>query len=184
MPDDEPAVPLVDAALELFVPLDDELDEVDGLEADAGTKLSFVVPKPMAEAKVPLIVTMSLLVSPVRTKLPLALSDAVTCAFPAPALLMAPIRSATVSLPVVEYVVIFEPSPMVNPLFGGIPRVDNGVLVVSGTVPVPVARDDPEGPDEVEELEAEESAADDELLLLTAFWSRSVIWLLTRFKAV
>jgi hypothetical protein len=52
---------------------------------------------------------------------------------------MAPIRSATVSEPVDEYTVVLVPSPTLIVPFGGIPRVERGVLAVSGIVPVPVA---------------------------------------------
>jgi len=44
-----------------------------------------------------------------------------------------------VSLPVDLYVVVFVPSPTVNVPLAMIPSVNNEVLAVSGTVPVPTA---------------------------------------------
>jgi len=61
----------------------------------------FPIPKPMADANVPPTVTTSLLYFPVSTRLPLLLSNAVTCALPKTLALMAPIKSETVSVPVV-----------------------------------------------------------------------------------
>lgn len=101
----------------------------------------------------PPIDTDSLSSLPVMTSLPLLLSDAFTKALP---LLIAPIRSATVSVPVEEYRVVLLPALTVIVLFGGIPRVESGVLAVSGTVPIAVAGAGPEELEEAEELDDEE----------------------------
>ena len=75
-----------------------------------------------------------------RTSWPSALSDAVTCALVATfGLLMALIRSPTVSVPVDANVVVLVPSLTVIVPFLGIPRVKSAVFADSGTVPVPVA---------------------------------------------
>jgi len=103
---------------------------------------------------------------------------------------MAPIRSATVSVPVEAYVVVLVPSLTVIVPFWGIPRVNSEVFVASGTVPVPVAG---EGLEELEEPELEAdalealAAADDvELPELPeiALCSAAESAVLTRFKAV
>lgn len=52
---------------------------------------------------------------------------------------MALIKSPTVSVPVVLYVVVWVPSLTLIPLFGGMPRAMSGVVASNGTVPVPVA---------------------------------------------
>ncbi len=87
---------------------------------------------------------------------------------------MAPIRSATVSVPVEEYAVVLVPSLTVIVPFGGILRLASVVLVFSGTVPVAVAGAGPEG------LEAADDAVPD--AACRAF-SSAAIWLLTRVKA-
>lgn len=99
--------------VELLVPLDAELaGAVEGVEEpDAaeepedgavGWKPAFPTPKPMAVASVPLptIAIESLSFRLVITSWPLAFSDAVTCALVGRSMLMALIRSPTVSVPV------------------------------------------------------------------------------------
>ena len=95
---DEPAV--------LLVPADEAADEADvggleGVEAGVGENWLFPTPKPIAEANVPPTSTESELYCPVSTRLPLLLSDALTCALPKTLALMAPIKSLTVSVPFV-----------------------------------------------------------------------------------
>lgn len=89
---------------------------------------------------------------------------------------MAPIRSATVSVPVDAYVVVLVPSLTVILPPAGIPRVMSEVLVESGTVPVPIA-----GEPTLEELEVDAS----ELAVAdcTALCKAAVNWALTRSSA-
>ncbi len=94
------------------------------------------------------------------TNLPLLLIDAVACAPPG-LVLMASIRSATVSVPVDVYVVVLVPSLTMIVPWAGIPRLDSEVLVVSGTVPVPLARE-LEGLEALEELDALEPLDEDD----------------------
>lgn len=107
-------------------------------------------------------------------------------------MLRALIRSPTVSLPVEVYDVAVVPAVTVIVPPERIPRLDSGVLVVTGTVPVPVAGvgevlDVPEEEEEAEEL-AVEPLDDEELELLeedcSACCTSAEIWLLTRFNAV
>jgi hypothetical protein len=111
-------------------------------------------------------------------------------------------RSPTVSLPVDVYVVVLVPSLTVIVPFAMIPSVNNEVLAVSGTVPVPtagVARVAVAGeldvPEELElvdeEEEDEDEVLDDELPVLLepplmdarALCTAAVSWVFTRFKA-
>jgi hypothetical protein len=141
--------------LEELVALDDEaLDELEELEVleeldepAVGWKFWLPRPKPMSDAKVPLTDTDFLSSLAVITSLPLLLSEAVTKALP---LLIAPIRLATVLVPVEVNCVVLVPSLTSIVAFGGIPRVESGVLVLSGTVPTAVAG---AGPEELEELD-------------------------------
>lgn len=122
------------------------------------------------------------------TSLPPALIDAVTNA---PLELMALIRSPTVSLPVDAYLVMFVPSLTLNVPPGRKPRVDSGVLTVTGTVPVPVAG----APAELAVLELEDAAEEDPLALLdddedvelpegsSAACTAATNWELTRVRA-
>ncbi len=148
---DDPAellVPLVDAAA-VVEELEggDEAEELEALEelgelevGAVGWKLAFLAPKPTFDAKRPPTETESVSLLPVRTSWPPALSDAVTCALAAMfGLLMALIRSPTVSVPVDANVVVLVPSLTVIVPFLGIPRVRSAVFADSGTVPVPVA---------------------------------------------
>lgn len=209
MLDEVPVAALVGDA-ELLIPLDEEpvdaLAALEGLglaeapedvgeldEGAVGRKLSFLAPKPTFEAKRPATETGSVLYLPVITRLPLPLSDAVTCALPATFVLMAPIRSLTASVPVDAYVVALVPSLTVIVPFGGIPRVSSGVFNVSGTVPVPVAGtglDEFERPAELEELELEDEGGDADAVGLLLEDDRSslcmaaVSWVLTRVNAV
>ena len=134
---------VLDDPAELLVPLVDaeELEELGELEVGAvGWKLAFLAPKPTSDAKSPPTETEFISLLPVRTSWPSALSDAVTCALVATfGLLMALIRSPTVSVPVDANVVVLVPSLTVIVPFLGIPRVTSAVFTDSGTVPVPVA---------------------------------------------
>lgn len=127
--------------------------------------------------------------------MPLPLTDAVTCALPGKFALMAPIRSATVSVPVDVYVVVLVPSLTVTVPLAGIPSVNSDVLAVSGTVPVPLAAAGEElefaAPEELAEDEEEEPVEpldddDDEApdSDCSALWTAADSALLTRFKAV
>lgn len=135
----------------------------------------------------PSMVMMSLVFRAVMVSRPLALSDAVTNAGPE---LMALMRSATVSLPVEVYWVVLVPSSMLKVPPGRMPRLESVVLVVSGTVPVPVAGvgDEVEEADVDDDADALESLDEDELLELSevpsACWTNAEIWLLTRLSAV
>jgi hypothetical protein len=60
----------------------------------------FVVPNPTSDAKLPATEIVSVLFCAAITKWPLLSSHAVACAFFGPLVLMAPMRSATVSVPV------------------------------------------------------------------------------------
>jgi hypothetical protein len=170
----------------LELPDDEAADELEVLEVLeepevleeflVGLNVLFPAPKPMSVASVPLTTTWSLLNFPLMTSLPLLLIDAVTCAPPG-LVLMVLIRSATVSVPVDVYVVVLVPSLTVITPWAGIPRLDSGVLVVSGTVPVPLARE-LEGLEAVEELDALEPLDEDD-----ACFDRVAIWLLTRVRA-
>jgi hypothetical protein len=88
------------------------------------------------------------------------------------------------------------PSLTVIALFGGIRRVDSGVLAVSGTVPIPVASEPAdEDPDEdedddplVEELDELEEPEDDPVELAdwvccSSLWIAAVSALLVRVNA-
>ena len=92
------------------------------------------------------------------------------------------------------------PSLTVKAVFGGIRRVDSGVLAVSGTVPTPVASEpaeegpdeDEEEPDELDDLEEDEDddpvelAEDEEpadWLCCSAFWMAAVRAVLVRDNA-
>ena len=146
---DETAVP-VEVPLDVLVddvelPNDAPLDELEALEEAGalergvvGVKLLLPVPNPRAAASLPLpsTVTSSLSFLAVMTSFPPLSIEAVTKAGPE---LMALIRSATVSVPVEVYLVMLLPSSTLNVPPGKIPRLDSVVLVVSGTVPVPVA---------------------------------------------
>lgn len=94
--------PLADDAVDAFEVAElDTLDELEELDEGAtGWKLEFLAPKPTFEANRPPTETETVLLFPVRTSLPPALSDAVTCAFFGPLVLIALIRSPTVSVPV------------------------------------------------------------------------------------
>ena len=133
---------LVALDAELVDALDAAEDALDDVLAAAfgaiGMKLLLPVPKPRAAASLPLpsTVTSSLSFLAVMTRLPLPLIEAVTKAGPE---LMALIRSAIVSVPVDVYLVMLVPSSTLNVPPGRNPRLDSEVLVVSGTVPVPVA---------------------------------------------
>jgi hypothetical protein len=113
-------------------------------------------------------------------------------------LLMALSRSPTVSLPVDLYVVVFVPSATVNVPFAMIPSVNNEVLAVSGTVPVPTAgaatvAAELDVADEAEEDDdGDELLDDDEVPVLLepplmdarVFCTAAVSWVFTRFRAV
>ena len=103
---------------------------------------------------------MSLVFLAVMTSLPLPLIEAVTKAGPE---LMALIRSATVSSPVEVYWVMLVPASTLNVPPGRIPSVDNGVLVVSGTVPTAVAGVGLKALIDAEVVEALDDVADDEV---------------------
>ena len=138
----------------------------------------------------------------VSTRRPELLSEAVTAALLEAFVLMASIRSPTVSVPVEVYVVVLLPAPkMIWPLVR-IPRVNSEVLFISGAVPVPVAgagagveelgpvdefeledADEPVEPVAADLLEAEVPLALPELPCST-FWIAAVSWLLTRVSAV
>lgn len=138
----EGLAPLVDEAAVL-----DELDDAELLDELAvvdtgavGWKLEFWAPKPTFDAKRPPTEIESVRFLPVRTKSPLEFNDAVTCALVAMfGLLMALIKSLTVSVPVDANVVVLVPSLTVIVPFSGIPSVKSDVVGESGTVPVPVA---------------------------------------------
>lgn len=174
---------LVEVVLEVLEAFGEpeEPDAVD--DGVVGVKLLLPMPKPSAAASLPLLstVTVSLLSLAVITNLPLLLIEAVTNAGPE---LMALIRSATVSLPVDVYLVILVPSSMLNVPPGKIPRLESVVLVVSGTVPVPVAGvgDEAEEADVDDDEDALELLDEDEVP--NACWTSAVIWLLTRLSAV
>ncbi len=131
--DDAPVVALevLEAAAALEVPEGPE-------EGVFGVKLLLPVPKPRAAASLPLpsTVTSSLSFLAVMTSFPLPLIDAFTKAGPE---LMALIRSATVSSPEAVYFVMLVPSSMLNVPPGRNPSVESVAVVVSGTVPIPVA---------------------------------------------
>jgi len=98
-----------DAAAELEAPDDaeepdepDDPDDPDALEAAPGVKLLLPAPNPIVGAKVPPTTTGSLANFAVMTRLPLPLSDALTCALPGRLVLSALMRFPTVSLPVEE----------------------------------------------------------------------------------
>jgi len=202
---------LADDPVELLVPVDeepvDEFEEVAELElpeelrdaAAVGTKVLFTTPKPMADASVPVPPIVIALVSfrLVMTNRPSLLSEAVTCALVGRSVLMAPIKSPTVSVPVDVYTVILVPELTVIVPFSRIPSVDSVVPIVSGTVPVPVAGE----LDALEELEAAEALEEPELVEEPAeplddgdvelpdedcstCCTSAEIWLLTRFNAV
>lgn len=146
--------PLVEDAVVL-----DELAEVDAVEelpvlaaaGAVGWKLEFLAPKPTFDAKSPPTEIESVRFLPVRTSWLLEFNDAVTCAFAAMfGLLMALIKSPTVSVPVEANVVVLVPSLTVIVPFSGIPSVRSEVVGESGTVPVPVAAAPAAGALEVE----------------------------------
>lgn len=100
------------------------------------------------------------------------------------------IRSATVSLPVDVYVVVFVPSLMVILPFLTIPKASSEVLVVTDAVPVPVAgKGAGAGFDELVELADEDPVApfDDEPVVpvpLSTFSTAADSSVLTRLSAV
>jgi hypothetical protein len=182
-------VALLDDVLEVLeAPEALEVLEVpEGLEEGAfGVKLLLPVPNPRAAASLPLpsTVTISLSFLAVMTSFPLPLIDAFTKAGPE---LMALIRSATVSSPVEVYFVMLVPSSTLNVPAGRNPSVDSVAVVVSGTVPIPVAGVG----DEVAELDDAAVAVfdDDEDDVeapdgFNAACTAAVSSELTRFKAV
>lgn len=101
---DDPVVPLVPLVVDAPVLEEGEVLELPLLEVEAGAvgwKVSFLGPKPTFDAKSPPTEIWTLSLLPVRTRWPLALSEAFTCALAAMfGLLMALIRSPTVSVPV------------------------------------------------------------------------------------
>ena len=126
---------------------------------------------------------MSLVFLAVMTSLPLPLMDAVTKAGPE---LMALIRPATVSSPVDAYFVMLVPSSMLNVPPGRNPSVESGVLLVRGTVPIPVAGVGVEGAELDDEVVAELDDVDDDEVLdgLSAACTAAVSSVLTRCRAV
>jgi hypothetical protein len=148
---EEPAV--LDELDDAELPVELEELAVVGVGA-VGWKLEFWAPKPTVDAKRPPTEIESVRFLPVRTRLPLEFNDAVTCALAAMfGLLMALIRSPTVSEPVDANVVVLVPSLTVIVPFLGIPSVRSEVADESGTVPVPVAGAPAAGVLEVELLE-------------------------------
>jgi hypothetical protein len=135
---------LEDAPLGEFEALDElealeELDVSEVLEVGVfGVKLLLPVPNPSAAASLPLpsTVTISLSFLAVMTSFPLPAIVAVTKAGPE---LIALMRSATVSLPVDVYFVMLVPSSTLKVPPGKIPKLESEVLVVTGTLPIPVA---------------------------------------------
>lgn len=104
------------------------------------------------------------------------------------------------SLPVDLYVVVFVPSPTVNMPLAMIPSVNNEVLAVSGTAPVPTAgaatvaaelevEDEEDGEEDDDD---EDELLDDEvgvvleppLMEARALCTAAVSWVFTRFRAV
>ena len=132
-------------------------------EGKVGLKVLWPTPKPIAAASVPLPPTVIKLVSflAVRTSWPRPLSDAVTCALVGRSTLMASIRSPTVSVPVVRYVVVLGPTVTVILPPAKMPRLASEVPVVSGAVPIPIAGE-PVVLAELEEPEELELEATDE----------------------
>ena len=183
---DDPAeglAPLVEEAVVLEAPdavelLEEELEELAALAVGAtGWKLEFWAPKPTFGAKRPPTETETFSLLPVTTSSPLLFSDALTFALVAMfGLLMALIRSATVSVPVEVNVVVLVPSPTVIIPFSGIPRVRSDVFSDSGTVPVPVAAEPVVGAFEAEPLDWACEAC-------TALCSAAVSWAWTRVCA-
>ncbi len=110
------------------------------------------------------------------------LSHAVTCAFFGPLVLIALIRSPTVSVPVDAKFVVLVPSLTVMVPFGGIPRVNSDVLAVRGTVPVPVAGDPEAEEGALEPLDDDDVEPACEAC--TAPCNAAVSWALTRANAV
>jgi hypothetical protein len=92
------------------------------------------------------------------TNLLLALIEATTKAGPE---LMALIKSATVSVPVDVYFVMFVPSLMLNVPPGNSPNDESEALLVRGTVPIPIAG----APGVLAELELDDVVEDDEVVL-------------------
>ncbi len=139
----ETAVDVPLEGLALLDELDDAelVEELAVVEAGAvGWKLEFWAPKPTFDANRPATEMKSVRFLPVRTSSPLEFNDAVTCALAAMfGLLMALIKSPTVSVPVDAKVVVLVPSLTVIVPFSGIPSVMSDVVDESGTVPVPVA---------------------------------------------
>jgi len=193
---------VADELLEDVVELFDDVEEFEDDDADDDSALAAGVtgenellptPKPILPEKVPTTVIRSVELLAVRTISPPVLSDAVTAALPVLLLLIALIRSPTVSEPVDIYFVVFVPSLNVNVAPLRTPSVKSDVVRETGTVPVPVAGVGFVAVLEalLEELDVDEEASvvveseDDEPVSdVSALWIAAVSALLVRVSAV